>query len=287
MTARQIAMSLVALILVTGNQPAQAHDSGSIARLIDAAMAGEHRDPGYKQRDEFRHPKGTLLFFGLEPHMTVVEIWPGGGWYAEILAPVLRDRGKYYAAGYDVDAKDQPAYRARTQKRFEAKLAAHPDIYDQVMVTRLTLPSSADIAPEGSADMVLTFRNTHSFLRAGEADAMFAIFYKALKPGGILGVVQHRARPGTPLEEMKKSGYVTEQKVVEIARGAGFVLAGRSEVNANPNDSADHPEGVWTLPPSLRLKDKDREKYLAIGESDRMTLKFVKPIMDETPGKPN
>ncbi len=260
---------------------ASANATADIEAQLDMAIQGEHRNPDYAARDVYRHPRETLLFFGLRPDMTVVEIWPGGGWYAEVLAPVLRGSGRYYAAGYDVEAPDQPAYRARVQKSFEDKLAAHPNVYDEVVVTRLTLPSARDIAPPGSADLVLTFRNTHSFLRAGQAEEMFALFYETLKPGGVLGVVQHRANPGTTLEETKKTGYVTEQMAIELAKAAGFVLAGRSEVNANPKDARDHPRGVWTLPPSLRLGDTDRDKYLAIGESDRMTLKFVKPAPGE------
>ncbi len=286
MTTRFFTLQLAALMLMTGIAPAQAHDSGASAKRIDAAIAGAHRDPANAARDKFRHPKDTLLFFGLQPDMSVVEIWPSGGWYAEILAPVLRDGGRYYAAGYDKQAEGQPAYRARTQEAFEKKLAADPGVYDQVIVTRLAPPAATEIAPPGSADMVLTFRNTHTFLRADQGEAMFGVFYKALKPGGILGVVQHRARPGTSLETMKKSGYVTEEQVIKLAKRAGFVLAGRSEINANPKDSADYAEGVWTLPPSLRLKDKDKEKYLAIGESDRMTLKFIKPAAGEMPTLP-
>ncbi len=286
MIGRPIAIYLAAMLLGTLAAPTHAHDSSRIAERLDAAMAGEHRDPANAARDMYRHPKGTLLFFGLEPGMTVVEIWPGGGWYTEILAPVLRDGGQYYAAGYDAAAEGQPAYRARVQKAFEKKLAKHPEVYDQVIVTKLALPGESDIAPPGSADLVLTFRNTHTFLRADQAEAMFATFYTALKPGGVLGVVQHRAKPGLPLDAMKKSGYITEDKVFALAKGAGFVLAGRSEVNANPKDSANPPEGVWTLPPSLRLKDQDKGKYLAIGESDRMTLKFIKPAAGEMPTLP-
>lgn len=249
----------------------------SVALKIETAMSGAHRAEQNATRDRYRHPKETLMFFGLEPDMTVVEIWPSGGWYAEILAPVVRGEGKYYAAGYDVNAPDQPAYRARTQLAFEAKLAAHPDVYDEVVISKLNLPDSREIAPAGSADLVLTFRNTHSFIRADQAGDMFGVFYTALKPGGTLGVVQHRAAPGTSLEEMKRSGYVTEDQVIRLAADAGFVLSGRSEINANPLDTRSHPEGVWTLPPSLRLGDTDRDKYLAIGESDRMTLRFIKP----------
>lgn len=258
----------------------------SVAHKIETAISGAHREGKNAARDSYRHPRETLMFFGLEPDMTVVEIWPSGGWYAEILAPVLRGEGKYIAAGYDVDAPDQPAYRARTQRAFEAKLAAHPDIYDEVVISKLNLPDSREIAPAGSADLVLTFRNTHSFIRADQAGEMFGVFYAALKPGGTLGVIQHRAKPGTSLEDTKRSGYVSEDEVIRLATDAGFVLSGRSEINANPLDTRDHPEGVWTLPPSLRLGDTDRDKYMAIGESDRMTLRFIKPGPGVQPDPP-
>lgn len=279
---------LIALLLMAGCASAgnSGADAPAIDARIDAALNGAHRSPNNAARDAHRHPKETLKFFGLRPDMTVVEIWPSGGWYTEILAPVLRGSGKYYAAAYDVDAPDQPAYRARIQKTFEEKLAADPDVYDEVIVTRLALPGSRKVAPAASADLVLTFRNTHTFLRADEAGEMFAIFYEALKPGGTLGVVQHRAGAGTSLEDMKRSGYVTEDLVIRLAADAGFVLSGRSEINANPMDSRDHPEGVWTLPPALRLGDQDREKYLAIGESDRMTLRFIKPAPGLEPTTP-
>ncbi|NNF51333.1 MAG: class I SAM-dependent methyltransferase [Gammaproteobacteria bacterium] len=271
--------------------PACANSNGGmsaepVVSRIESAMVGAHRKPGNVTRDRYRHPQETLMFFGLKPDMTVVEIWPGGGWYAEILAPVLRGSGKYYAAGYDADNPDQPAYRARTQRAFEDKLAAHPEIYDEVIVSKLSLPDYREIAPAGSADLVLTFRNTHSFMRAGQAADMFDAFYAALKPGGSLGVVQHRARPGTSLEDMKRTGYVTEEQVILLAKDAGFVLTGRSEVNANPLDTADHPEGVWTLPPSLRMGETDRDRYMAIGESDRMTLRFIKPGPGGVPNVP-
>lgn len=282
---KPIPLLLIAALTVIACAAAPA--TANIQQRLESALQGEHRAANNVTRDKYRHPAETLQFFGLRPDMTVVEIWPGGGWYSEILAPALRDSGRYYAAGYDPDAPDQPAYRARSYKAYEAKLAKHPQAYDQVQVTRLNLPDASTIAPAGSADMVLTFRNTHSFLRAGQAEAMFDLFYSTLKPGGILGVVQHRAAPGTSLDDMKRSGYVTEQQVIDLARAAGFVLTGRSEINANPADTRDHPEGVWTLPPSLRLGDTDREKYLAIGESDRMTLRFIKPDSRPTPLTPD
>jgi predicted methyltransferase len=245
--------------------------------LLEQAIAGNHRDAKNKARDVYRHPKETLLFFGLEANMTVVEIWPGGGWYTEILAPVLRDKGKLYAANLALKSKATPDIRGEIGREYLKKLAQHPDIYDRINLTELQAPELTAIAPRGSADLVLTFRNVHNWAKDGNADATFKAFYDVLKPGGILGVTDHRAKPGTPLQDMIRSGYLTEDYVIGLAQRAGFQLVAKSEINANPKDTKDHPKGVWTLPPTLRLGDQDREKYLAIGESDRMTLKFVKP----------
>jgi predicted methyltransferase len=245
--------------------------------LLDQAIAGNHRETKNAARDVYRHPKETLLFFGLEANMTVVEIWPGGGWYTEILAPVLRDKGKLYAANLALKSKATPDIRGEIGREYLKKLAQHPDIYDRINLTELQAPELTAIAPRGSADLVLTFRNVHNWAKDGNADATFKAFYDVLKPGGILGVTDHRAKPGTPLQDMIRSGYLTEDYVIGLAQRAGFQLVAKSEINANPKDTKDHPKGVWTLPPTLRLGDQDREKYLAIGESDRMTLKFVKP----------
>lgn len=238
-----------------------------------------HRQAGHPARDRYRHPLETLTFFGVQPCDTVVELWPGGaGWYTELLAPVLKDCGKLYTAHFPADS--EVAYFRRARAAFDAKLAAHPQIYTEVTLTALAPPQSTAIAPPATADKVLTFRNVHNWLKAGTAEAVFSAAFAALKPGGILGVVEHRASPGTSLEMMIESGYVTEKKVIELAEAAGFLLLDRSEVNANPADDHDHPEGVWTLPPTLRLGDKDRKTYLDIGESDRMTLKFGKPVYE-------
>lgn len=249
----------------------------SAADEIDAAVAAPTRTEENVARDKYRHPAETLRFFGVEPDMTVVEIWPGGGWYTEVLAPLLAKDGQLYVAVFSDKAEGQPAYRARLNKSLRAKFKESPEIYAGVKITHLHIPGETEIAPANSADRVLTFRNVHNWLAAGEAGEVFKAFFAALKPGGMLGVTEHRAKPGTSLDVMKKSGYVTEEKVIELARGAGFELVKQSEINANAKDTADHPEGVWTLPPSLRLGEKDREKYLAIGESDRMTLLFRKP----------
>jgi predicted methyltransferase len=267
-------------LAVAGALPAAA----DTAALLDAAVAGAHRSPANRARDVYRHPAETLRFFGLESGQTVVEIWPAAGWYSEILAPVLREKGTYYAAVF-VLTDQTPEYQRNIQGAFLAKLKAGPELYDRVQLTELGA-GRMDIAPAGAADLVLTFRNVHNWMKAGFADEAFAAFFRSLKPGGVLGVVEHRAKPGTPLEKMIESGYVTEEHVIALAARAGFVLEARSEINANPADTTDHPLGVWTLPPAMAkcreiapgpAQDECRKPYQAIGESDRMTLRFRKP----------
>lgn len=245
-------------------------------RSVAQYMQGDHRSESNIARNVYRHPGKTLKFFEVKENMTVVEIWPSRGWYTEILAPALKENGKYYAAGFSRD-ENGPAWRVNINKEFQEKLASRPDLYSNVVVTELAPPELTEIAPAGSADRVLTFRNVHNWMKGAYADEVFAAMFTALKPGGILGVVEHRAKPGTSLEKQIESGYVTEAQVITLAEKAGFKLLAKSEINANKKDSTDHPKGVWTLPPSLRLGEEDKEKYLAIGESDRMTLKFVKP----------
>lgn len=243
--------------------------------LIDQAMVGNHRAEANKARDKYRHPKETLLFFGLQPEMAVVEISPSRGWYTEILAPVLRDRGQYYAAVAAITEKSPDAVR-KNDADYRGMLAAAPALYGKVKLSPLT-PGALQVAPAGSADMVLTFRNVHNWAKAGTVDAMFKAFHEALKSGGTLGVVEHRAKPDTSFEQQIETGYMTEAYVVETAQKAGFKLVNKSEINSNPRDTKDYPGGVWTLPPTLRYGEENRDKYLAIGESDRMTLKFTKP----------
>ena len=243
---------------------------------IDAAVAGNWRDPANVARDPHRHPAETLAFFGVEPDDTVVEITPGGGWYAEVLAPLVRDEGHYVAAVWDDAIPDQPAYRYRLNDALRAKFSDAPDTYGTPDV-RVFDPAQPVFGPAGSADVVLTFRNAHNWVDDGNAAEYFAAFFDVLAPGGTLGVVDHRAKPGTSPEDMASSGYLTEDLVVQLATDAGFELEERSEVNANPRDTADHPNGVWTLPPSNDHEDADDAKYQAIGESDRMTLRFRKP----------
>jgi len=249
----------------------------STADLIVDWMTGSHRDSGNSARNQFRHPKETLSFFELDTSMTVVEIWPSRGWYTEILAPVLRDTGKYYAAAFALTAKRTPEWRKKMQREFQKKLDARPEIYDQVIVTELSVPERTKIAPPASADMVLTFRNVHNWMKGDYAPQMFEAMFRALKTGGTLGVVEHRAKKGTSREQMVASGYVTETHVKTLAKAAGFRFVASSEINANTKDTTEHPAGVWTLPPTLRLGAKGRDRYLGIGESDRMTLKFIKP----------
>jgi len=266
------------LFALTTPPALSAADAAGVDDALDQILAGSHRDPRNAARDVYRHPKQGLLFFGIRPDMTVVEVWPSGGWWTEILAPLLKEQGKYYAAWYATQAAGAPGYAKEQEKKFDAKLAERPDLYGKVIKTHLLAPAFVELAPKGSADLVLTFRNVHNWAKAGNGEAMFKTFYDALKPGGILGVVDHRAKPGTALQRQIESGYLTEEYVIGLAEGAGFKLAEKSEVNANPKDTTDHPKGVWTLPPTLALGDQDRDKYLAIGESDRMTLKFVKPV---------
>ncbi len=253
-----------------------AHAQG-IEPLLDKTLAGDHRSEANRARDKYRNPRETLLFFGMKPDMTVVEIWPGGGWYSEILAPVLRDNGKLYLAGNAIENPKLPAWQREAREKQEAAYAKRPALYGKPVFTSLGPPEYLAIAPAGSADMVLTFRNVHNWSQQKTDSLVFKAFFEALKQGGILGVVEHRAHPGTPFELQIKSGYMTEAYVIELAEKAGFKLAAKSEVNANPKDTKDHPNGVWTLPPMSRGR-LDPEKYLAIGESDRMTLRFEKPV---------
>jgi len=259
------------LSLATFNASADDHDA--LAQAID----GDTRSSDNVARDGARNPYETLSFFGIEPDMTVVEIWPGGGWYTEILAPYLHEDGKLYAAHFDTEAERE--YFRKSRAAFEKRVAETP-AFANLELTEFAPGTKHDIAPAGSADMVLTFRNLHNWYMQGDEaalEAAFKAFYAALKPGGVLGVVDHRLPEDRPDEDAKTSGYMKQSWAVKYAEQAGFELADSSEVNANPKDTADHPRGVWSLPPSLALGDEDRESYIAIGESDRFTLKFVKP----------
>jgi predicted methyltransferase len=248
---------------------------GTAAKLT-WAIRGEHRSEDARARDANRHPSETLTFFGLRDDMTVLELWPGGGgWYTEILAPVLRDRGKLIVTNFDPAKVD--GYARRSSESLDAKLAKAPNLYGRVLVQRVAPPAQVSLGPDDTADMVLTFRNFHNWMQDGYDKAIVGAVFKVLKPGGTFGIVEHRAKPGTDVGASRESGYVPEQYVVDVVTAAGFKLVERSEVNANPKDTKDHPGGVWALPPVLTHGEKDRARYLAIGESDRMTLKFSKP----------
>jgi len=265
--ALAVLVSMIALSPLTVSAQTATGDSAAGAAL-KRALDSSSRPATDKDRDRYRHPFETLTWFGLKPDMTVVEIWPGGGWYTEILAPYLKQNGKLYAAV--APGENTAAYRK--------KLAGDSADYGKVVVTDLDPPAKLELAPPGSADMVLTFRNVHNWMRRGYAEEVFKAMYHALKPGGTLGIEEHRGDPARAQDPKAASGYVREDYVIKLAADAGFAFVGGSEINANPKDTKNYPQGVWTLPPTLRLKDVDRSKYEAIGESDRMTLKFVKPI---------
>ena len=249
------------------------------ASPIDGVLAGDWRADSNKARDVYRHPRQTLGFFGVKPDQTVIEMWPGGGWYAEVLAPLLRDAGSYTGILVDpakqADA-DGTAYAERTNSKLRALFEKRPDVFGKARL--LEAGSAAPVLGDAnSVDVVLTFRNAHNWVMDGNEAAMFKAMFDVLKPGGTLGVVDHRAKPDQPAAEMKKSGYLPEAYVISLAEAAGFKLQAKSEINANPRDTKDYADGVWTLPPRLAKGDVDRARYLAIGESDRMTLRFTKP----------
>jgi predicted methyltransferase len=266
---KRVFLPVVTVLLLAGC-------SGSnVEQVIDEALVADHRTPTYVERDQFRHPKETLLFFGLEPEQSVVEVTPGFGWYAEILAPILRDSGQYYYTSYTLHDDINPFF-VKVEKAFNEKMDLNPDVYSKLNWVHFD-PNQPEFAPNGPVDMVLTFRNVHNWAKAGTAESMFSGFARALKPGGVLGLVEHRAKPGTPLDEQIRSGYMTVEYVVQMAEAAGFRLDASSEINANPKDTTDHPGGVWNLLPNLRnIADEDKVAIAAIGESDRMTLRFVK-----------
>jgi predicted methyltransferase len=275
MMQRRSVLKLTAIALTAATMLSAAPRVMADAAKLDKVLAGDHRNDANKARDKFRNPKATLDFFGVKPTSTVVEVWPGGGWYTEVLSPYLRDGGSYIALF--------PSTATRGLKNFEDKLATRPELYNKTKIAKIAAPSTPDanatldgIAPN-SVDTVLTFRNVHNWVNPDWTDAYMKALFEMLKPGGVLGVVDHRAKAGTNVKTMIDSGYITEDFVIRRALAAGFKLDAKSEVNANAKDTKDYPKGVWTLPPVLTEGDKDREKFLAIGESDRMTLRFVKP----------
>jgi predicted methyltransferase len=269
---RSLVQTLTVALALSIGSAAAAAPAPRVDPALAAVIHGAQRSPEFVARDNARHPAEELAFFGLKPSMTVVELWPGGGYWTEMLAPYLAARGHYYAA--------LPASGVTEQnsgvERWHARLAAHPELYDKVSETTLG-PGQFEIAPPDSADLVLTFRNLHNWMDAGYAGEALAACFRVLKPGGVLGIEAHRGRTDVPQDPKAASGYVREDYAIGLARQAGFELVGASEINANPKDTKDWPEGVWTLPPTLTLGEKDRAKYLAIGEADNFVLRFRKP----------
>ncbi|HEU4428643.1 MAG TPA: methyltransferase [Myxococcota bacterium] len=269
-------MRCVKLALVSiGFVLSAATGSAATEELLRAAVASPERKPEDRARDAHRRPVETLQFFGLEPDMRVLELWPGRGWYTEILGPVLKERGRLAVTNADPNAAEPRV--AEAARAYDAWLAAHEARLGHVDVVRVAPPEQLVLGEPASYDLIVTFRNNHGWLNGGYHDAIYREAFRALKPGGVLGVVQHRAPAGADATASAKSGYVPEAAVVAAAEAAGFVLDARSEINANPRDTKDYPKGVWTLPPNFAEGEKDREKYAAIGESDRMTLRFRKP----------
>ena len=254
----------------------QASPPSVVAPALKASIDGSWRKPDNVERDKYRHPGQTLTFFGVQPHDTVIEITPGNGWYSEILAPYLQAEGQYIAAVVDpaAVAESSRAYQQKAADSLQALFDTDPAHYGKARLVRYS-PAAPVFGPAGSADVVLTFRNVHNWRMADNAEAMFKGFYAVLKPGGTLGVVEHRAKGDVADDD--KSGYVGQAQVIALATAAGFRLEGQSEINANPRDTKDYPGGVWTLPPTNKHPPADDAKYRAIGESDRMTLRFIKP----------
>lgn len=273
-----MAVILAAALIWPAAASSQTLDSDTTAAL-DAALTGPHRSERNRARDRYRHPKETLAFFGLRRDMTVVEIWPGGGWYTEVLAPVLKGKGRLYAAQYGPTTTFD--YQRQEDAALLEKMKKYPEVFGELKFTTLWSPASLAIAPAGSADLVVTFRNVHNWLSPDykqDPARMFGAFFTALKPGGILGVVDHRWPDPKTEDPTARNGYVSQERVVQLAKAAGFEFVGSSDVNRNPKDTHDHPNGVWSLPPDLSVRQgEDRQKYLDIGESDRLTLKFRKP----------
>lgn len=259
-----LAASSLAVPALFGQPPVVAAHADD---ALDQALHNPLRSPPFVARDPVRHPADVLTFFGLRPNATVVEIWPGGGYWTEILAPYLA------ASGKDIVAVPNAPKQLAT---FKARVAANPKLFPAVEITQLG-PDHADFAPPASADFVLTFRNVHNWMGGGYADDMFAAFYRVLKPGGILGLEEHRGRTDIPQDPKADNGYVRQDYTIALAKKAGFELVGSSEVNANPRDTKDYPKGVWSLPPTYQEGAINRAKYAAIGEADNFVLKFRKP----------
>ena len=271
---------LVSLCLLGGGVATATDSKSAMSAAMKApdpalvkAVADPARTPKYVARDPFRHPAEELAFFGLGPKMTVVEVWPGGGYWTEILAPYLKPSGHYIAA---VTVTGESAEEDKGTAAWRTRMEAQKDHVGTLTITGLG-KGHYEVAPPGSADLIVTFRNLHNWMDGGYSDEALKGLYTALKPGGILGIEDHRGLDTKPQDPKAKSGYVRQDYTIALARKAGFEFVGASEINANPKDTKEYPEGVWTLPPTLALGDKDREKYVAIGESDNYVLKFRKP----------
>ncbi|MCE9684692.1 methyltransferase [Shewanella sp. AS16] len=269
--------SICASLLLTGLMSVQALAAAPEPSqdALAQAVKSDFRQAKNSLRDEYRHPQDTLNFFGINSSQTVIELWPGAGWYAEILGPYLAKDGHYVAANFETEPSQDTQgnrYRAKNGKKFAAWLAQHSDVLGAASTVTLDPPAKLTLGADKSADLVLTFRNLHNWAMQDQLAGIFDAAFRVLKDGGVFGVVEHRAKPGMDPD----SGYMVPEQVIALATKAGFVLAASSEVNANPKDSKDYSRGVWTLPPVLALGQQDRDKYLAIGESDRMTLKFIK-----------
>ncbi|MBL4674270.1 MAG: class I SAM-dependent methyltransferase [Arenicella sp.] len=273
---KKFIIPVLTAVAILSAQLVSAMDAELVARL-ETASHGDHRSDKNKARNKYRHPIGTLAFFGLQPNMTVLEIAPGGGWYTEVIAPAMQHTGVYIAGSYDVTVEGQAKYRYRQHQALLDQIKDQPELYGQIKVAGYSPPESRNLWQQNSVDMVVTFRSSHGWAREGMIDDVYSDFFKVVKPGGVLGVVQHRAPADGDVVAWAKKGYVPEARVIQAAEKAGFVLDAKSEINANPKDLKDHDEGVWRLPPTLSLGDQDREKYMTIGESDRMTLRFTKP----------
>src|SRR5690349_5300322 len=274
--ARGFSLFLTAITMAAAVMAAPATTaptSGPDLAKLKAVVNGDQRSAENKARDKYRHPVETLAFFGIRPNMTVVELWPFGGWYTEIIAPYVNDKGTYYAAAMDPTSTDQEDVEVNAE--LKKLLEAHPDLYGKVKWSVLA-KGKYNLAPDGSADLVVTFRNIHNWVWSGDEKEVFAAAFRALKPGGVLGVEEHRAndpkaKPG------RGQAYVGEDYAIALIESVGFKLAGRSNINNNPKDTKDYPKGVWTLPPSYAMGDTDRWTYGGLRESDRFTPRFVKP----------
>ncbi|GIU43029.1 class I SAM-dependent methyltransferase [Shewanella algidipiscicola] len=268
-------MTLIAALLVPSLLGTVANAQTEVNPQLTAALNNDLRQEANLQRDVYRHPGETLTFFGIKPTDTVIELWPGGRWYAEILAPYLAAEGHYIAANFDANPPEGvklPDYQIRLGKALEQWLDENRSMLGQASSLAFAPPRLTELGEDNSVDAVLTFRNLHNWASSDQLENVFDSAYQVLKPGGVLGIVEHRAKPGMALS----SGYMVQDEIIDLAQQSGFTLVSSSEINANAKDSKDHPKGVWTLPPSLRLGELDKQKYLAIGESDRMTLKFIK-----------